>query len=169
MQEGITHLSFPIICPGMEEEAVFSAGKWGCSRGEALQEHGDSLWVSATGAQVHPQLLLRICHEKRVLIRTVTFQSTFIAQLEQIYLMIYLSSVVSSCYYFCFLTPVLHHDWYCVSQSTMVLDGDGWDCVFHRCQHHHTGQRAHWADRVRLLHQTINTVRVLVNLNSSLL
>lgn len=43
MQEGITLLSFPIICPGVEEEAVFSTGKRGRSRGEALQEHGDSL------------------------------------------------------------------------------------------------------------------------------
>lgn len=67
MYKGKSHIYWIIVfSKGVEEEIICSIWEWRCCWSEKMQEHGDSLWISTAGSQMHLKLLLWICHAQRV-------------------------------------------------------------------------------------------------------
>ncbi len=50
----------------MEEKVGCGQTEWRPGRGQELQEQGGALRLAAAGSQVHPQLILWLCHEEGV-------------------------------------------------------------------------------------------------------
>ena len=136
----LVELGFLATCAqGVEEETVGGSGQRRRRWGEALQKHGDPVRVSAAGSQVYSQLFLRLRHEEGVRV-----MSGFHLSNHQL-------SLYTVTWAFRPLLLVKSAPSLCLHQGALVLHGDGRHRVLHRSQHHHSGQRAHWTNRVSVM------------------